>query len=230
MGLWDRVKDWFCDTRKAEALNALFDFFHGSKGEKFESFERLASLASDPYRDRFTKTFGPVESDGGELTLEIDVGNMKFIQKATVTTNVVVDYLVKNYGDFFLAPIKDQKGFRDFFKGEATIPTNHQQPTTNNQKYLFPKNKLVHLMDFSSGLHKVLDEWTDDEVVFEKPIWKAMWMQRRFSTVLANNPKVMNYILKNQNHAAIIEWRAAHPLQVSKSQAPHNAYQPPSLY
>lgn len=60
MGLWDKIQDWFCGTRKGEALAHLYDLIHhGNLSEpqialqKLKAFHYLSSMAGEAYRDNF---------------------------------------------------------------------------------------------------------------------------------------------------------------------------------
>lgn len=60
MGVWDKIKDWFCRTHKAEALSALYEITHNqgingvdSAVNKMESFYKLSKMSGDAFRNRF---------------------------------------------------------------------------------------------------------------------------------------------------------------------------------
>ncbi|WP_083949307.1 hypothetical protein [Vibrio ostreicida] len=60
MGPWDKIKDWFCGTDKAQALSFLYDVTHGndvntseSASKKMEAFCKLGQLAGSRYENQF---------------------------------------------------------------------------------------------------------------------------------------------------------------------------------
>ncbi|MEN3262308.1 hypothetical protein AAH678_27060 [Sodalis endosymbiont of Spalangia cameroni] len=60
MGLWDKIKDWFCGTRKAEALSHLYDLIHHDDTsepqkvlQKIKAFHHLGTMAGKAYQDNF---------------------------------------------------------------------------------------------------------------------------------------------------------------------------------
>jgi len=57
--LWDRVKDWFCGTKRVEAKKCIYEMFHNpSDANRMKAFIKLRKLAPDTFKDKFNMYLG----------------------------------------------------------------------------------------------------------------------------------------------------------------------------
>lgn len=73
IGIWDKIKDWFCGTNTSEALEKIYELTHGndepdteSTLKKVTAFYQLKEMAYPVYQDRFQATIAPNE-DGAYI-------------------------------------------------------------------------------------------------------------------------------------------------------------------
>ncbi|ARB83870.1 MULTISPECIES: SGNH/GDSL hydrolase family protein [Yersinia] len=99
MSLWERIKDFFCCTHQAEALDCLYQLYHplnntdGMNLEEIRSniaktFNQLKQFAAPGYKDRFSQ---PKGSNNQEQHFTITGENSEFI------LNISIDISTNRY-------------------------------------------------------------------------------------------------------------------------------------
>ena len=92
MSLWERIKDFFCYTHQAEALDCLYQLYHplnntdGMNLEEIRSniaktFNQLKQFAAPGYKDRFSQ---PKGSNNQEQYFTITGENSEFILNISI--------------------------------------------------------------------------------------------------------------------------------------------------
>jgi len=52
---WDKIRDWFCCTKRVEAKKAIYDMFHcKTADERVNAFIKLKNLSAPPFQNKFT--------------------------------------------------------------------------------------------------------------------------------------------------------------------------------
>jgi len=132
----DHIKDWFCNTKRAEAKECLYDIMHVQKGhnEKIQSFLRLRELCSKPFRDNFKMRI----SDDGALCFGIAKNHQDFFTWQVIKNGVdqfkALDFYNRSHG-------REREGC-DFDKQPDAM---HALLKTNDS---YPSERITRQSDF----------------------------------------------------------------------------------
>ncbi|WP_333004329.1 hypothetical protein [Vibrio coralliilyticus] len=123
MGLWDKIKDWFCGTDKAQALAHLYEITHEidtetseSASKKMEAFCKLNQLAGSGFTNRFQGEV--IDNHDGTYSFEFEITDV--LEKTRVNygevskeADCILGRELTNHSQYLLEDNVSRNGLQD---------------------------------------------------------------------------------------------------------------------
>ncbi|HGJ5879469.1 MAG TPA: hypothetical protein ACHBZ9_10470, partial [Arsenophonus nasoniae] len=177
IGIWDKIKDWFCGTNTSEALEKIYELTHGNDEPDTESilkkvtaFYQLKEMAYPVYQDRFQASITPNED--GTYTFSFSIKDV--MDERTL----VYGFTEKDINSLKEKELTNISEYLD----KNTVAQEGLDVTLNKVKYDHKQNKLEGITSANQGrinLH-LLDEETKKEMAINQHLaqkWISLQMK-----------------------------------------------------
>ncbi|HGJ5857642.1 hypothetical protein [Arsenophonus nasoniae] len=177
IGIWDKIKDWFCGTNTSEALEKIYELTHSNDEPDTESilkkvtaFYQLKEMAYPVYQDRFQASITPNE-DGTYI--------FSFSIKDVMDKRILIYGFTEK--DINSLKEKELTNISEYLD-KNTVAQEGLDVTLNKVKYDHKQNKLEGITSANQGrinLH-LLDEETKQEMAINQHLaqkWISLQMK-----------------------------------------------------